>query len=73
MEQPKPIWKSKTFWFNFLAFVLSAAAILADPVQYGEEVAKWATVVITAGNIILRVVTSQPVSLPGSPDAQREK
>ncbi len=50
----KPIWKSKTFWFNALALAVTAAEILPP---------KWAGPVAAIGNIGLRIVSGQPIRL----------
>lgn len=58
----KNILASKTFWFNVLALVLGFAqeqglfALIPEP--YGPAA-------LALGNIILRAVTTQPVTLPG--------
>ena len=40
MNDVKSIFKSKTFWVNAAVIVVGIASMLADPVQYGPEVAK---------------------------------
>ena len=56
----KPIWKSKTFWFNALSLV---AYLLAWP-----EINKFLSPVIVGSilaivNIVLRLITDQGVTL----------
>lgn len=63
MDDVKSIFKSKTFWVNAAVIIVGVATMLTDPVQYGPEVAKWAAVVLAVVNIILRTVTTGPVSV----------
>lgn len=69
----KPWWKSKTFWFNVLMAVAAVAAqlrpIIDDLVAAGYD-ADWVAPVRAAiafatiiGNMILRAVTTGPVTL----------
>jgi uncharacterized membrane protein len=61
---PKEFWKSKTFWFNVIAFVVVVAnafgfvGFAPDP-----QLSEYAGVVITLINLVLRFATSQPVVL----------
>lgn len=50
----KSVFTSKTMWFNAVALAVTFAAVLPP---------KAAAIVIPVGNIILRAITSQPVSL----------
>lgn len=67
----KSIFKSKTFWFNVLSFV-TAIAYFFDYVP-NENVIEAATslfvglspVIVPLANIILRKLTTQPVSITG--------
>lgn len=61
--QTKPIWQSKTFWFNVLVVVIGVAAVMADPAQYGDEVAKWAALILAVGNVVLRTISSGAVTM----------
>ena len=63
MDDVKSIFKSKTFWVNAAVIIVGVASMLTDPVQYGPEVAKWAAVVLAVVNIVLRTVTTGPVSI----------
>ncbi len=60
----KEFWKSKTFWFNVLSLVVLIANgfgfvnFAADP-----KLAEYAAAFITIANVILRFMTSQPLSL----------
>lgn len=61
----KSIFVSKTFWFNVISavnFGLNAAGIPTIPPEAADAV----TVI---GNIVLRFVTKQPVTLGGSGNA----
>lgn len=54
----KPWWQSKTLWYNALMLTVAAASG-----QMGFPIPpKIAIPVVTIGNAILRLVTSQPVS-----------
>ncbi len=64
MTDAKNFWKSKTFWFNLLALLLAVAASQG----YGAftpdaQVGEYATVIITLMNIVLRFMTTQPVTV----------
>ena len=63
MNDVKSIFKSKTFWVNAAVIIVGVASMLTDPVQYGPEVAKWAAVVLAVVNIVLRTITTGPVSI----------
>jgi hypothetical protein len=56
----KPIWKSKTFYFNLLMGGLQIADWAAGsgllPVQYAAGITM-------VGNILLRLVTGQPIAM----------
>jgi hypothetical protein len=54
----KPLWKSKTFWFNALTIATEVANIA--PLPPGASVVVGALV-----NIGLRMVTAEPVRRPG--------
>lgn len=61
----KPIWQSKTFWFNILTTV---AALLASPeiaAFLGPNGMQYIVVAQTALNIILRLLSKDAVSLTG--------
>jgi len=60
--EAKPIWYSKTFWFNVITLIVMIAGVLADPATYGPEIAKWAAFILPVGNVILRWMTSEPVT-----------
>lgn len=66
MDKAKSILASKTFWFNALAglyaFAQSQGLIAAIPAPWGEFI-------VLGGNMLLRLVSAQPVtlSLPGQP------
>lgn len=59
----KNLFASKTFWFNLVAFGLGFAQeqglFTLIPEPYGPAV-------LALGNIVLRLVTTQPVALPGA-------
>ena len=55
----KPFWESKTFWFNFVVGVV--ALFWGDVKPYvSPEVAG---LVVVAGNLVLRALTNQGISL----------
>lgn len=61
----KPWWKSRTLIFNALVAALAALeanAALIQPYVPGN-VYGWGVLLLTAGNAVLRIVTSQGVAL----------
>lgn len=63
MEETKPIWASKTVWFNVLALLTGVALAYG----FGDHVADpWVsegvTVIVTLGNLALRFITSKAIS-----------
>lgn len=64
MQDGKPVYQSKTFWFNVVAFVVTAVLKFVNTDGLPAEVAAWSPVIITVGNLVLRFVTSQPVQVP---------
>jgi hypothetical protein len=64
MEDPKPVWESKTLWVNVLtAVAMIIAAAVAQPDLIPAEAMRYVVFALAAVNIILRLVTSQPVTL----------
>jgi membrane protein YdbS with pleckstrin-like domain len=62
MGEAKPFWKSKTFWFNVLALLLTVASAFGyQDFKPDPWVQDLATVIIIVVNLILRFVTSTPV------------
>ena len=64
----KPIWQSKTFWFNLVFLLLGIVTAVAHYFGYGEwepaeDVQQILFVVVLAINILLRFITKQPVTL----------
>lgn len=61
----KPWWKSRTLWFNALVAglaALEASANLMQPYVPGN-VYGYGLLVLTVGNAILRIITTQGVSI----------
>ena len=63
--EKKAVWKSKTFWFNLLALVV----MITNEFGFGEfqadpNLESYALVIVTVVNIVLRLITKQPVKLP---------
>lgn len=63
--EKKSVFRSKTFWFNLLAL----AVLVANEFGFGEfqadpNLESYALVIVTVVNIVLRLVTKQPVKLP---------
>lgn len=55
----KSLFKSKTFWFNTLSLVVAAASG-----QLGFDLpANVAAPIVAVGNLLLRVVTKEPVKV----------
>jgi hypothetical protein len=57
----KSIFTSKTFWFNLLAGVAAVAQVI--------PVTPYTAAAGAIANILLRAITTQPVSVPGAPAA----
>lgn len=65
MADTKPWWHSKTLWFNAAVAALAAIeanARLIQPYVPGN-VYGWGLLVLTVGNTVLRIITTQGVSL----------
>lgn len=59
----KPFWRSRTVWFNVVTLVVTGASVLLDPALVQDSrVVTGATVVITVGNVALRMLTNQPIA-----------
>lgn len=57
----KPWWKSKTIWFNILSIgILFTPFAPLSPALSGA--------IIASGNLVLRAVTTQPITNPISPE-----
>ena len=64
MEEAKSILKSKTFWFNVIALVvLVAGAFGFKNVEVDPNLESYALVIVAVVNIVLRLVTKQPVKV----------
>jgi len=64
MEDAKPFWASKTLWVN----VIAAAAVIAGALGLdlgldADTQAQLAAAVVIVANIVLRLVTRQPIKL----------
>lgn len=65
MSETKPFWRSKTLWFNAIVGALAALEANAHLVQAfvpGNSFA-WGMLLLTVGNAVLRIVTTQVVTL----------
>ena len=56
----KSIWSSKTFWFNVITILLGFAEVVAKTYPIPPEVL---ALIIGLGNLVLRMITSQPVTI----------
>lgn len=60
--EAKPIWASKTFWFNLLALIVAIASAFGFGVfEPSPEVKQVALGIVAIINIVLRFVTSKRV------------
>jgi hypothetical protein len=57
----KKWYTSKTIWLNIIGLVIAAAGELSNAFPAGQ-VAKVMGFVLTIGNIILRLITTQPIT-----------
>jgi len=62
-QEKKPIWLSKTIYFNVLAFIVAIAVVFGYQGELPPEWEKWVTVVIAIVNLALRFWTKQPVKI----------
>jgi hypothetical protein len=71
---PKPLTDSKTFWFALVTIVVGIAGVAPEIAKIVQEnplnTSDWVaftvsllTVVVGVGNVVLRVMTNQPVKL----------
>jgi hypothetical protein len=66
MNEIKPFYKSRAFWFNTLALIIVVASAFgytsftADP-----KVDQYALVAVTLINLVLRFLTTQPIGATG--------
>lgn len=59
----KPIYYSKTFWFNIISVIVTVAAAFGfNQFQPDAQMGEYATVIVAIINIILRFYTAQPIS-----------
>ena len=64
MEQAKSIFYSKTFWFNVVALiVLVAGSFGFNEAELSPNLETYALVIVTVVNLLLRLVTKQPVKI----------
>lgn len=71
----KPLWASKTLWFNLVVAALAAAEAasgLLQPLLPGN-IYGWLTFALTVGNTALRVVTTSAVALRPAPAEQADE
>ena len=62
--ESKPIYKSKTFWFNALTGALTVAAALQNSALAADpKVQAGVVLFITVGNAVLRLISDQPVTI----------
>lgn len=62
----KSIITSKTFWFNIISGGIGIAGIIMNsPLASDPKVQLGGTLFVSIGNLILRAITNQPVTLPG--------
>uniref|UniRef100_A0A6M3XEU6 Holin n=1 Tax=viral metagenome TaxID=1070528 RepID=A0A6M3XEU6_9ZZZZ len=59
----KPWYTSKTLWFNVLAFIAAVVASFGYSGQLPAEWEQYVGVAVALANILLRLVTKQPVTL----------
>ena len=58
----KSIWKSKTFWVNALAIIVSIAGVFGLDLNLGaEEQTAIITTIMGVVNIVLRFTTKEPI------------
>lgn len=68
----KPWYTSRTLWFNVVSLIVAVAGVLLDPkLALDPGIVTGATLAITIGNMVLRVLTSQPIG--GTPADQPDR
>lgn len=59
----KKFYKSKTFWFNILAFIVAVAAQFGYEADLSADLAAFVLPVVFLINLVLRFVTKEPIRL----------
>ncbi|TWT49037.1 hypothetical protein KOR42_39530 [Thalassoglobus neptunius] len=65
-EQPKSVLTSKTLWANLIVFAVFAVGSILESINSGglpDEFAGYALPIVLVLNVILRLLTSQPLDL----------
>lgn len=64
--EAKSILRSKTFWFNLITGLVTVGGVIqGSPLAANPHVQVGVGLFISIGNIILRAITNQPITLPG--------
>lgn len=63
MNETKSLWKSKTFWFNTISGVIGVVGQIQGFLP--PPALPYVAAVVAVGNIVLRMITDQPVSISG--------
>ncbi len=64
----KPWYRSRTLAFNVVVLVLTLATAIVDSgALFDPRIVSGALVVVTVGNMALRLITQQPITIAGKP------
>lgn len=60
--EPKPIYKSRTLWFNVIVGAVTIfAGYMVGDIDKAKALEQAGPVLLVLGNVVLRLITKQPI------------